>query len=430
MHTPRNLTATVESTSYQVERHERLASGAIRKALEEPDNPHQYSLLEVPSHLARGLLQRYARGDSLDLLRHHFHGDYLPLLQQAADLCAKLFPDHRLRLQVDQTASWMLLFALVCFDDDGAQVTHLDNWFTPGGNPVLFTMVRKAFAPGERYPADLDIEHKAMPHEEQLVGALLQPPATWPQAFAAYMKQWPRLMKAFGYREQVGDGKSAFEYFPLHLGLAVCAFDVDDSAFRHLPYYPHELVDYYRTHVRPTRDAWRSCVRDPAEGLPATARPKPKRDYVLTKSEAYARWIELVCGEQPALTDAARQALGKRKTMPPIHTLTATLAARGLALHADLKDDATLAAQATALCEAWQLPAAGLANTAQQGTAAVTTMLNALQDRANDNERRLAVFEDGGDNWNALLYSYHHEAEFTTLCEQLGLKRLNHSQWQ
>ncbi|WP_028100343.1 PoNe immunity protein domain-containing protein [Pseudoduganella violaceinigra] len=430
MHKPRNLTATVESTSYQVERHERLASGAIRKALEEPDNPHQYSLLEVPSHLARGLLQRYARGDSPDLLRRHFHGDYLPLLQQAADLSAKLFPDHRLRLHADQTASWMLLFALVCFDDEGAHVAHLDNWFTPDGNPVLFAMVRKAFAPGERYPADLDIEHKAMPHEEQLVGALLQPPATWPHAFAAYMKQWPRLMKDYGYREQVEEGKSAFDYFPLHLGLAVCAFDVDDSAFRHLPYYPHELVDHYRAHVRLARDAWRSCVLDPGEGLPDTAKPKPRKDYVLSKAEAYARWIELVCGEQPVLIDAARQALGKRKTMPPIDRLTETLAPRGLALHADLKDDAALATQATALCKVWQLPATAFANTAQQGAAAATTMLNALQDCADVNARRLAVFDGGGDNWNALLYSYHHEAEFTTLCEQLGLKRLDRSQWQ
>jgi hypothetical protein len=427
---PRNLTATVESISYQVERHERLARGAIRRALEEPDNPHQYSLLEVPSHLARGLLQRYARGDSLALLRRHFHEDYRPVLQQAADLSAKLFPDHRLRLHVEQPASWMLLFALVCFDDDGAQMAHLDNWFTPDCYPVLFAMVRKAFAPGERYAAALNTEHKATPHEEQLVGALLQPSATWPHAFSAYMKQWPRLMKAFGYREQVEDGKTAFDYFPLHLGLAVCAFDVDDSAFRHLPYYPRELVDYYRAHMRPTRDAWRTSVVDPGEGLHDRARPKPKKDYVLSKAEAYARWLELVCGEQRALINAAGKALGKRKTMPSIDALAAALASVGLALHADLKDEDTVAAQATALCKAWELPASVLVDKAQQGTAGVTVVLNALQDHANDNERRLAVLDDGGDNWNAILYSYHHEAEFTTLCEQLGVQRLNRSQWQ
>ena len=33
----------------------------------------------------------------------------------------------------------------------------------------------------------------------------------------------------------------------------------------YLPYYPHELVDYYRSHQRHTRDAWRTAVTDPAD---------------------------------------------------------------------------------------------------------------------------------------------------------------------
>ncbi len=432
MNTPRDLSTTIASTAYEVNKHERSAAAAIRRASQEPDDPHQYSLLDVPKHLARGLLHRYARGDSLESLRQYFHEGYRPTLEQAIGLSAKFFPDHALRMHFEQPASWMLLFGLVCFDEDGALMAHLDNWFTPDCNPVLYAMVRKAFVQGAIYDPKLIYKDKdkAMPHEEQVVSALLQPASTWPHALGAYMKQWPRLMKPYGYRESVEENRGAFDYFPLHLGLAVCAFDVDDSGFRHLPYYPHELVDYYRSHIRNTRDAWRSVIPHPGEGLPEGAKPQPKKTYVLNKTEAYGRWIELVCGGQPALVDAARQALGKRKTMPAIDLAMEALASVGLGIHADLKDDTTLAAQATALCHSWKLSEPSISDTAQQGPARITLILDALQDLDTTQGQRLAVIDDDSGNWNAILFSYAHEAEFTTLCQQLGIQRMNRSQWQ
>lgn len=94
MQTPRDLTTSIESTAYEVGKDERSAAGAIRRASQEPDEPHQYSLLDVPKHLARGLLQRYARGDSIDSLRQYFHEAYRPALEEAVRLRAKFFPAH------------------------------------------------------------------------------------------------------------------------------------------------------------------------------------------------------------------------------------------------------------------------------------------------------------------------------------------------
>jgi hypothetical protein len=430
MNNPRDLTGTIESINYALERDEGLARSAIRKAEENPDDPHQYGLISVPSHLARGLLQRYARGDTLAELHQYFHDSYLPAMRHATQLSARIFPDHQLALHFEQTASWMLLFALVCFDDDGTQMAQLDQWFTPDGNPVLYAMVRKALDRGFQYADEYDIGSEAVPHEAQLVAALLQPRDTWPKAFAAYMKQWPRLMKKYGYREHVDADKHRFEFFPLHLALAVCAYDVDDSGFRHLPYYPADLVEYYRGHIRHQRDAWRSGVINPAAGLPASARPQPKKTYELSMGEAYERWIEIVCGEQPALIEAARKAAGKRKTMPPLDTLMPALASAQLATHADLKDDETVAAQVDAMCRTWQLPAPVVPATGQQGAARITRIFNALQDLDTAQGQKLALLDDGGDNWNAIFYSHHHEAEFTTLCEQLGIRRMDRSQWQ
>lgn len=83
-----------------------------------------------------------------------------------------------------------------------------------------------------------------------------------------------------------------------------------------------------------------------------------------------------------------------------------------------------------ALCRSWQLPALKIPAIEQQGPARITVILNALQDLDTQAGQRLAALESNGDNWNAVLYSYHHEAEFNTLCEQLAIKRLTRDQWQ
>ncbi|MRX10810.1 hypothetical protein GJ697_23555 [Pseudoduganella sp. FT25W] len=81
--------------------------------------------------------------------------------------------------------------------------------------------------------------------------------------------------------------------------------------------------------MRHTRDAWRSGVIDPADGLP----------------------------------DSARKTLGKRKTMPALYTAA-------------------------------------------------------------------AVLDDEGDNWIAVFYSAAHEAQFTELCEQLDIRRIERAAWR
>jgi hypothetical protein len=152
--------------------------------------------------------------------------------------------------------------------------------------------------------------------------------------------------------------------------------------------------------------------------------------YALTKPEAYARWLELVCGEQPVLIEAARKALGKRKSMSPIALVMEALASVGLGVHADLKDDDSVGEQALALCNTWQLPEPAIGAIPQQGPARITLILNALQDVDGTQGQRLAVLDDDCGNWSALFYSNDHAPEFATLCEQLGIVRLERGQWQ
>ena len=43
--------------------------------------------------------------------------------------------------------------------------------------------------------------------------------------------------------------------FAFEVVLAVCGWDIDDSSFADHPYYPADLVRYYRENVRHSRDA-------------------------------------------------------------------------------------------------------------------------------------------------------------------------------
>ncbi len=91
---------------------------------------------------------------------------------------------------------------------------------------------------------------------------------------AGYMAQWGELMRVHGWRPQRRycpldskdwncRGDDLFIEFAFEAALAVCAWDLDDSAFRDHPYYPRDLVDHYREHVRHTRDAWRAQEAGP-----------------------------------------------------------------------------------------------------------------------------------------------------------------------
>ncbi|WP_312517449.1 PoNe immunity protein domain-containing protein [Massilia sp.] len=403
---------------------------AFRQAEENPDNPYQYDLINIPKHLANGLFYRYARGDSLDSLKAHFYEIHIPTLEKAAAVADRYFPGRRIRSHFEQYGSWMLLAALVCFDDEGGMISRIDDWFTPDCNPALVGMVLKGFVKDFDYDRPYNLRDSVLPDEEGLVAILLQPRPTWERSLAAYMKQWPKRTKSYGYREHIDEHRYAFAALPLHLALVVCAFDVDDSAFRHLPHYPRDLVDYYRAHVRHARDAWRTAFVDPTIGLPESARPKEKKHYALTRAEAYARWVELICGEDALLIERARKALGKRKTMPPLDTAMEALAGVGLGINADLKDDETVFAHANSMCASWQLPAPSVPPMEQQGPARVTAILNALQALDLQRGNRLAVLESDSDNWNAVLYSDAHAAEFALLCEQLEITCMGREQWQ
>lgn len=382
----------------------------------------------VPPELASALLCRYCRGDSVEELKQYFHASYLPLLE-AAQVSYQLHHGAApLVLKREGCDSWMLLFGLICFDEDGSKITHLDGWFSRSGETVLYSMVLKGFVPGYRYSERYDARRESIPYESAVVSALLQPRETWAAALGAFLRKWPKLMEARGYRDEADDKMEPFSEFPFHVGVAVCAFDIDDATFRDLPWYPRELVDYYRAHIRHTRDAWRSNPIDPAQDLPESARPKVKKPSSLSKAQAYTRWIELVTSNAEQL-ERAWKALGRRKTMSKISTVMEALAGVGLAIQADIKDDATVEEQLLALCATRQLPPPLLPEQPPQGPARISALLAVLQAHTARHAQRMAVLDDGSDTWNVVLHADASSDEFSDLCEQLQLDILSDDDW-
>lgn len=428
MNNPRDNSASWVWHTRHVVNHECYADMYIDRAADDGDREDIAELRHAPAQLASCLVSRYARGDSVDELSERFVRWVRPRFESARALYQPFYPHSPLTLKFDKPSSWMMLMAMICFDEEGAMVTRPDDWFSSKRQPALYAMVLKGFVPGYRYADAYDSRHTASAHEQAVVDILLQPRDTWPGAFEAYLRQWPALMESEGYRDQPDDDRDPFHQFPLHVAAAVCAFDIGDATFAELPWYPRDLVAHYRTHVRHSRDAWRAADLEPANGLFVGVQSQKKKRYALSRSEAYTRWLELVSGS-PERLKAARKALGRRKTMPALFDLMEALAGQGLAIQADFKDNETAEHQLLALCCNRGLPAPPLPDEPPQGPARVTALLYTLLAYATDHGLTMAALDDHDDSQNVVLVATPSLGEFELLCEQLGVGRLPDGAW-
>jgi len=420
MTTPRDPTDTYEYLDKSIKASERRVLEIIREIEDHPDIPHRYFILSTPRSMAKSLFNRYSRGDAMEELHRHLHEEYIPTFRRAERLSQEHFPDQPYRMHLENKDGWMLFALLACLDDDGSLLANPSRWFSHCGKTPLYAMVLGGLSPNYHYDGDYDAKSNALAGDDQLVELLRQPAETWQQGCLNFMHRWPKTMKAHGYRDYFDAAKGARPAYPTSLAMVVCAFDIDDSGFRHLPFYPMDIVDYYRAHRRPGRAPW----QDPVRAIPEHAFPRPKKIYPLRSSEAYSRWIEIISNGSP---ERCRKVLGRRKTMPDLFTVTEALVNVGLAICADWKDDETMEAQAKDMYMAWGHPWPVDGASTLQGAARVSELLNALDAATGP---RLAVITDESDTVMAVLIDADREAEFTELCEQLEVRRLYRQDWQ
>jgi len=290
----------------------------------------------------------------------------------------------------------------------------------------LFDLLLHAFAPQHPVAKKYQVEKFQKVWLDPVVRVLALPPPQRAAAMAKHMQNWPRLLKPHGWKPNLDTtpgNDSLFSHFAFEVALAVAAYDIDDSSFRSHPYYPHDLVDYYRAHIRGTRDGWRSEGVGAGIAVLAPAAP-PKADLAKSKRKGLARWIELAADGDDEATDAALDVIGKPKKIKDLDALLAALLEQDIAVHADIKDDSTLEAQISSLGEARGLGPFDAPPQPPQGPARCSALLDAWKPWAAARGYAVYGIDLQDDAWHAILVRHDYQQELQQLSTELAIPLL------
>lgn len=288
-------------------------------------------------------------------------------------------------------------------------------------NQLLDVLV-KAFDPAQPVGATYAWHGASRPWTEPLLRALALPAQERPAALAAYMEKWTRLMRPHGWKPDLDTaaGKDPlFSDFAFEVALAVCGWDIDDSAFAGHPYYPRELVQHYRATLRHGRDAWRAAGA--GAGVAIHAPPLPVRSSLAASGRTgLARWIELASDGDQQATDAAL-AMIEGTDPVELYELVEALGETRLGIEADLKDDDSVAAQIHLLGDARALDDFTETDGPPAGIDRCMALLRAWNDWLAERAYRLVPIDLGDDAWHAVVVRRECLEELRNLSGSLGI---------
>jgi len=292
----------------------------------------------------------------------------------------------------------------------------------PDQRTFLFDLLVKAFVPSRPIAGHYHPNRYALPWSEPVVRALALAPAEQSAALARHMENWTRLMRPYGWKPglDLSPGRDRlFCDFAFEVALAVCGWDIDDSGFAHHPYYPRDLVEWYRAHIRHGRDAWRARLAGAGVEVKAPALPS-QAELAATTRQGIARWIELAADGDQEATDAVLEAVGGMPKDGELDELACALGDADIALYADIEDDATLAAQMDAVSAARGLGVFDEPAAPPSGRARCGALLRAWDAWLAERGYRLAAVEVEGA-WHALVVRTACMDEFQALATALAM---------
>ena len=287
----------------------------------------------------------------------------------------------------------------------------------------LVDLLIASFVPGFALARKYKPNKYQAPWTDPVLRALALVPAARAAALGAHMQNWCRIHKPWGWKPDLdtAPGKdNLFGDFAFEVALAVCAFDIDDSSFCEHPYYPRDLVQHYRAGLRGSRDSWRAPHAGPGVTVAAPA-PPARADLAKSRRKGAARWVELACDGNVDATEAVLDAIGAARKFKQCDTLLEALQAAGQAIHADIKDDVTVEAQAQGMAaersaQAFDAPALPVA-----GAARCSAVLLAFDAFLDDQGYRLAALDLGDDGWHAVAVRSAYRDELFALSAALGI---------
>ncbi len=288
----------------------------------------------------------------------------------------------------------------------------------------LMDLLISSFSPNHVVLEKYKAEKHAVVWMEPFLRALSHNADQRSETLALYMKNWCRMMRPWGWKPDLNPqrGKDRlFCDFAFEAALAVCAYDIDDTAFKNHPYYPRDLVDYYRANVRDTRDAWRPVAAGP--GVTIIAPPPPKKaDLKKSKRKAIARWIELVCDGNLDATESVLELIGKPRKLDDIHELMEALSDAGQAIHGDIKDDETILIQTASVADDRALGEFDGPAGPPFGPARCSAGLLAFSAWLGVRGYRLVDLDNDDDAWHAVVVKADYHAELIDLSNTLKIR--------
>jgi len=378
-----------------------------------------------PPAFIQELMLRHARGDSIEALGAEVVRSLAVLgaaFAYADRSGSQLRQDHggAPRLAGERRDS-IAYAALALFTLETAD--QLSEWAglvdaRPDRRACLFNLLAKSFVPGYRMAGQYKPDRFQAPWSDPVLRALALAPEERAAALAAHMKNWCRILRPWGWQPQP-DG--LFFHFAYEVALAVCAYDIDDSEFAAHPYYPRDLVQWYRTRLRHTRDAWRPT--GVGAGVDVKAPPPPARaDLAKSKRKGIARWLELAADGDADAVDATIEAVGRPRKVEDSGELLSALYENGHAIHADIKDDDTLEVTAGELAAARGMGEFDGPPGPPFGPARCEAVLAALAAWVAPRGYRLFRIANDSDDWNAVLVRTDHADEFLALSDGLRIR--------
>jgi hypothetical protein len=294
----------------------------------------------------------------------------------------------------------------------------------PDRRDYLVDLLIKCFDLNYKMAKKYKADKYAAPWITPVLRAIALPPEQRAEALAVHMKSWCRILKPWGWKPKLNLARgqdNLFGDFAFEVALAVCGFDIDDSSFSDHPYYPRDLVAYYRSHVRDSRDAWRARGAGPGVAVAAPA-PPTKADLAKSKRKNAARWVELVCDGDVDATAAVIDAIGAVRKFKDCDALLAALEENGQAIHADVKDDETLEAQADGIAAARDLGEFNGPPPPPAGPARCRALLRAFDGFLAARAYRLYAIDLDDDGWHAVAVRAAFYDELLALGQLLGIR--------
>jgi hypothetical protein len=214
-------------------------------------------------------------------------------------------------------------------NESSEELRALERLFPPvqGDRLYALDLLVRAFIPEHQFAKKYKPKKWELDWTEPLLRAIAQPHEARAQGLASYMKNWCRLMKSRGWKPNLDTRPGHDELFcdfAFEVALAVCAYDIDDSSFADHPYYPRDVVEYYRANVRATRDSWREA--NCGAGVEVAAPPPPKKtDLSKPKRKGIGRWLDLASDGDTDTVESVLETVGKPKKVKDLGELMEAL---------------------------------------------------------------------------------------------------------